>query len=62
LDGKPVAVAIRLGISDGTSTEVVGGELKEGQEVLVGTLAAGGAATRSSAPPSQTQTSPRMRL
>jgi HlyD family secretion protein len=63
-DGKPIAVAIRLGISDGNSTEVVGGELKEGQEVLVGTLAAGTAAARSSAPPSQPQqqAGPRMRL
>jgi HlyD family secretion protein len=64
-DGKPIAVAIRLGISDGNSTEVAGGELKEGQEVLVGTLAAGSAAPRSSGAPSQPppqQTGPRMRL
>jgi len=63
-DGKPIAVAIRLGISDGTFTEVAGGELKEGQEVLVGTLAAG-SATRASTPqpqPQQQQSGPRMRL
>jgi HlyD family secretion protein len=64
-DGKPTAVAIRLGISDGTATEVAGGELKEGQEVLVGTLAAGSVAPRPSGPqsqPPQQQTGPRMRL
>jgi HlyD family secretion protein len=39
-DGKPVAVQLTLGITDGSSTEVQRGELKEGQEVIVG--AAGG--------------------
>ncbi len=34
--GKPKAVQIQLGISDGTSTEVTGGELTEQQQVLVG--------------------------
>lgn len=35
-DGRPQAVALRLGISDGSFTEVIGGELKPGQEVIVG--------------------------
>jgi HlyD family secretion protein len=35
-DGKPQAVDIIIGISDGSSTQVVSGDLKEGQEVLVG--------------------------
>ena len=35
-EGKPKAVNVVLGISDGSSTEVVSGELKEGQEVIVG--------------------------
>ena len=63
-DGKPVAVALRLGISDGNYTEVVGGELKEGQEVLVATLAPGAAAPRPAGTQSQPQqqTGPRMRL
>jgi HlyD family secretion protein len=63
-DGKPVAMALRLGISDGNYTEVVGGELKEGQEVLVATLAAGAAAPRPAGTQSQPQqqTGPRMRL
>ncbi|OLC38579.1 MAG: hypothetical protein AUH81_04085 [Candidatus Rokubacteria bacterium 13_1_40CM_4_69_5] len=41
-DGRPKAVPVMLGLSDGTFTEVLGGELKEGQEVIVGTLGAGG--------------------
>ena len=40
-DGKPKAVTLRLGLSDGSATEVVGGDLKEGQEVLLGTVTAG---------------------
>ena len=36
--GKPTPVAFQLGITDGSSTEILGGELKEGQEVLVGTV------------------------
>ena len=40
-DGKPKAVQVRLGLSDGSSTEVAGGDLKEGQEVLVGVATAG---------------------
>ena len=43
-DGKPRAVNVTLGISDGTSTEVLRGELKEGQDVVAG-LAGSGAKT-----------------
>ena len=35
-DGKPEAVQIRLGITDGTNTEVVEGPLQDKQEVIVG--------------------------
>src|SRR6266513_868386 len=35
-DGKPAPVEIALGLSDGSSTEVLRGDLKEGQEVIVG--------------------------
>jgi HlyD family secretion protein len=35
-DGKPKPVSLMLGISDGTATEVVRGELADGQEILVG--------------------------
>ena len=34
-DGKPVAVSIFLGITNGTFSEVAGGDLKEGTEVIV---------------------------
>jgi len=45
LDGDKVkAVALTLGISDGATTEVLRGELKEGQEIVVG--AAGAASGR----------------
>jgi HlyD family secretion protein len=36
VDGKPQQVIVRLGASDGTRTEVLGGELKEGDQVIVG--------------------------
>jgi len=36
-DGKPAPVTFPLGITDGNFTELLGGELKEGQEVIVGT-------------------------
>ena len=37
-DGKPREVALRLGLSDGNATEVVGGDLAEGAEVIVGNV------------------------
>jgi HlyD family secretion protein len=45
LDGKPAAVAIFIGLTDGAYSEVVRGELRAGQEVLVGQA---GAATQRS--------------
>ncbi len=36
-DGKPQAVTIMIGLSDGTYSEVVSGDLKAGQDVFVGT-------------------------
>ncbi|HET7876792.1 MAG TPA: efflux RND transporter periplasmic adaptor subunit, partial [Methylomirabilota bacterium] len=35
-DGKPQPVAIQLGVTDGALTEVVGGALREQQEIIVG--------------------------
>ncbi|MBL8691738.1 MAG: efflux RND transporter periplasmic adaptor subunit [Rhodospirillaceae bacterium] len=35
-DGRPQSVAVRIGIGDGSFTEVVSGEIKAGQEVIVG--------------------------
>ncbi|MGH7262632.1 MAG: efflux RND transporter periplasmic adaptor subunit [Candidatus Rokuibacteriota bacterium] len=36
-DGKPKPLAVQLGISDGSFTEVLDGALTEGQEIIVGT-------------------------
>jgi len=36
-DGKPKAANVRVGLSDGTFSELVGGDLKEGAPVIVGT-------------------------
>jgi HlyD family secretion protein len=36
--GKPRGVDLRLGLSDGTYTEVLGGALQEGSQVIVGTV------------------------
>jgi HlyD family secretion protein len=62
-EGKATAVALTLGISDGTATEVVRGELTEGQEVIVGIAGGPAPGTR---PPggggSGGGSSPRLRL
>ncbi|PYM68390.1 MAG: hypothetical protein DME11_00585 [Candidatus Rokuibacteriota bacterium] len=55
-DGRPAPAQLTLGLSDGTFTEVVRGDLKEGQEVIVGS--AGGAARGAPQP----QSGPRLRL
>ena len=39
-DGKPKAVPLTLGISDGSATEVVRGDLKDGQDVITGIVGA----------------------
>jgi HlyD family secretion protein len=54
-DGKPAPVTLTLGLSDGASTEVLRGDLREGQDVIVGS-------TGGSGRPTQQQGSPRLRL
>jgi HlyD family secretion protein len=49
-DGKPEAVAVVTGVSDGAMTEIVRGPLKEGQAVIVGSAAPGAAAGQSRGP------------
>jgi len=49
-DGKPAAVTVQLGISDGNLTEILGGELKDGQEVITGTGDRPGAARPAGGP------------
>jgi HlyD family secretion protein len=52
LDGDKVkAIALTLGISDGAATEVLRGELKEGQEIIVGAAGSGKPASGSGAAP-----------
>jgi len=58
-EGKPKAVAITLGISDGSATEVLRGDLKEGQEVITG-IAGTNPQTRPGSTPSSS--GPRLRL
>jgi HlyD family secretion protein len=60
-DGKPQAVSVVLGLSDGNSTEVVEGDLKEGQEIIAGLAGAGSAPPRPGAAPGG-GSAPRLRL
>ena len=50
-DGKPQAVEIRVGLTDGTYSEVVSGALKETDEVIVGTQDANAKAGAAKAAP-----------
>jgi HlyD family secretion protein len=49
-DGAPKGVDVRLGLTDGSSTELVGGKLAEGTEVIIGVAEAGRAAQPASSP------------
>ncbi len=42
--GKPVSVQVKTGLSDGNYTEITGGDLKEGEQVLVADLSGNAAA------------------
>ena len=42
-DGSPRAVSVRLGLFDGSMTEILSGDIKEGSEVIVGQQTATGA-------------------
>jgi HlyD family secretion protein len=55
-DGKPAAITLTLGLSDGSSTEVLRGDVREGQEVIVGSTGGSG---RGAQP---TPGAPRLRL
>ena len=52
-DGKPQPVPIIVGLSDGTYSEVISGDIKTGQEVFVGTP---------SGSPARSSSGPRLRL
>lgn len=49
-DGKPSPVEVRTGLTDGTSTEILEGPLKEGDAVIVGAAEPGPAAKKSTVP------------
>jgi HlyD family secretion protein len=44
-DDQPKALTVRLGITDGTTTEIIADDVKEGMEVIVGTATAAKPAT-----------------
>src|SRR5438132_12226012 len=49
-DEKPAAISVTLGLSDGASTEVLRGDLREGQEVIVESAGGRGAPPQQGAP------------
>jgi HlyD family secretion protein len=49
-EGKPTPVTVQTGITDGNFTEILGGDLKEGQEVLLGVADPKGAGNPNSGP------------
>jgi HlyD family secretion protein len=49
-DGQPKAVEVRTGLTDGSSTELLEGPLKEGDEVIVGAGEPPGAAKKAGGP------------
>lgn len=50
-DGRPLEVRLRLGLTDGNATEVAGGDVSEGAEVIVGTVAANAAKSSAGSAP-----------
>jgi HlyD family secretion protein len=61
-DGKPKGVAVTLGISDGSNTEILQGDLKDGEQIIVGLGGSPGAPRQPTAPPGGGGTGPRIRL
>jgi HlyD family secretion protein len=55
-DGAPIAVALRLGVTDGSYTEVLAGDLREGTGVVVG----GGPRSQGSEPAPSRPRGPRL--
>jgi HlyD family secretion protein len=48
-DGRPESIRVRIGITDGTNTEVVEGALEQGQQVIIS--ASGGASPEGTSSP-----------
>ena len=49
-DGKPKSIDVRLGLTDGSMTEIISGDIKEGGEVIVGQQTANSAKPSPGAP------------
>jgi HlyD family secretion protein len=49
--GRPEPIEVKTGLTDGTVTEVAGGDLKEGDQVVIEANVAGKAASSAGAPP-----------
>jgi HlyD family secretion protein len=60
--GKPEPVTVQLGISDGSHTELLRGELKEGQEVIIATVGPSQAPRGTAPPASSSPLGPRPRF
>ncbi len=50
-DGKPKAIEIMIGVTDGTFSEIISGEIKEGMEVIVEEISSKKGSSRSGVPP-----------
>lgn len=50
-EGRPAPVEIAIGISDGSFTEVLSGNLREGQEIIIESMGSNTKSTATSAPP-----------
>jgi HlyD family secretion protein len=50
-DGQPQPVEVRIGLTDGTSSELLGGPLQEGDEVIVGTAEPGATSRKAGGTP-----------
>jgi HlyD family secretion protein len=48
-NGEPVAISVSLGITDGRNTEIVGGELKAGDQIIIDDTLAGNKPTAAAA-------------
>ncbi len=61
-DGKPQSITIQTGLTDGTNTELTGGDLHEGDLVITDANVKGGTTTTTPAGGSPAGGAPRMRL
>ena len=56
--GKPAVMRVRTGLSDGQNTEVIGQNVKEGMQVIIGTNATTATTTPATTSPFQQQRRP----